>query len=122
MKLLVCIFLLLFANVSHSQFALLLQKAHVVLPECFTSTGVDRETIKKYAEGNSDINDSNFKCFVKCVFEKLKFMTEDGEILKDNIISDTLQNNLNKCDDIQNDDPCEVAFQLMNCFTVQDSN
>ncbi|KAK5647193.1 hypothetical protein RI129_002085 [Pyrocoelia pectoralis] len=111
------IILLLLIKFSIPQFSLLLNKAHLVLPDCISSTGVDPQLVKKSTEGLESIDDPSYKCFVKCVFVKLKFMTDDGDIVEDNIMADKLQVSLYNCKGVKANDTCETAFQLIQCFT-----
>ncbi|KAK4885854.1 hypothetical protein RN001_002125 [Aquatica leii] len=87
MKLLVCIFCLILPNISHPQFSMLFHKAYIIFPDCITTTGVDKESIAKSYDGIANINDPNFKCFIKCLFVKLEFLKETGEVIKENIIA-----------------------------------
>ncbi|EDW74834.1 Odorant-binding protein 56g-5 [Drosophila willistoni] len=93
---------------------------------CMTEHGV---TIKDFADLKSgatkpeDASD-NIKCATQCLVVKLGFMDEESNILTENVkakfdstpMENTVMEALSKCGGIKGVNPCDTAFQIMNCL------
>lgn len=107
------------------------QKAKLVehYKQCTESTGVDKELVNKARQGEF-VDDPKLKEFFNCMFMKIGFLNEAGEIQVD-VMKEKMPSDVNKdeaekvfaaCKDKKGNSPTDTAFELYKCYWESTSN
>ncbi|XP_065088906.1 general odorant-binding protein 56d-like [Ochlerotatus camptorhynchus] len=89
---------------------------------CVKETGVPGKNALRVLKGNFVDESYEVKCFVKCMFNRVGFINDDNELMKDLLIEKIRQNLeeeeadqlIEKCN-MTNDDINELAFAMYRC-------
>ncbi|XP_043286952.1 general odorant-binding protein 83a-like [Venturia canescens] len=98
------------------------QMAQVLHDACVEETGVQERLIEECRKGVFS-EDSNLKCYIKCLMTKVPLMTEDGDIDEDFIIKvmpaefkEIAIPVVRACGTVKGADHCETAFLTNKCW------
>ncbi|CAG9825400.1 unnamed protein product [Phaedon cochleariae] len=93
--------------------------------ECISQTGCSEDLISKVRAGDF-AEDNKLKCYMKCIFEELGVIGDDGkidvpgllEILPEDIRS-TARPIFEKCGTVAGSDGCDSMFQTHKCYYAE---
>ncbi|CRK88150.1 CLUMA_CG001935, isoform A [Clunio marinus] len=99
--------------------------------ECSDEIGFSFEDGLKLLHGDLTHRDDKAKCFVHCVFKKEGFINEQNQPEKDFIVNhskdivkfslDDLTKVIEKCSKFPHENPCENAYELLECYHEEEA-
>ncbi|RLZ02132.1 Odorant binding protein 6 [Cephus cinctus] len=117
-----CVFFLLGFGNSHGVSDEMMEMAKMLHDSCVSETGVDEGLIEKCRDGVFT-EDSNLKCYIKCIMDQVSGMTDDGEVDEETVISmlpEEMQSEtaptIRECGTVRGSDNCDTAFQTHKCY------
>ncbi|XP_006617095.1 general odorant-binding protein 83a-like [Apis laboriosa] len=91
--------------------------------DCRKESKVSWVALKKMKAGDMEQDDQNLKCYLKCFMTKHGILDKNAEVDVQKALrhlprsmQDSTKKLFNKCKSIQNEDPCEKAYQLVKCY------
>ncbi|XP_049853474.1 general odorant-binding protein 83a-like [Schistocerca gregaria] len=94
--------------------------------KCRGSTGVPREMLHRYADGET-VDDDDFKCYLKCIMIEFNSLSEDGVfVLEEELenippeIKEEGHRVVHSCKHINHDEACQTAYQIHQCYKQSD--
>ncbi|XP_072387614.1 general odorant-binding protein 69a-like [Diabrotica undecimpunctata] len=94
--------------------------------ECVSQTGVGEDVIEKAKSGDF-VEDPKLKCYMKCVFDEIGVITDDGKIDVEGalaILPDDMKDIatpvITKCGTQAGADVCEAIFNTLKCYYDMD--
>nr|ALR72508.1 odorant binding protein 20 [Colaphellus bowringi] len=95
--------------------------------ECISQTGATEDMIVNARNGDFS-EDNKLKCYMKCVFEELGVLDDDGKVDIDGILAmlpdeykDVATTVFNKCGTQAGTDVCDAIFQTHKCYYAANS-
>lgn len=95
-----------------------MQKLKTDAEACLKESHADKELVQKLFTDHEFTEDNNLKCFVKCLYLKLNFMSESGEFDAAEIQKNVHSVNgavIERCTALKGTDLCDTAFIVAKC-------
>jgi hypothetical protein len=101
-----------------------LEKGEQFAKECMAEVGTNPFAVRALTQGDFSNNSDSTKCFTKCFFQKAGFMDEAGNLNEEAIVDklsvdqpkEKIVEIVNKCKTIKEDNPCDFAFKVYECY------
>ncbi|KAF5297534.1 hypothetical protein FQR65_LT09965 [Abscondita terminalis] len=98
------------------------------IDECVKEIKIDRGIVESFYKDGVPNPDKNLKCFLHCLYVKIKILNENGDVNVDemkNVVLPLAKDKtkamalIEECSKIKEDDKCETAFAIEECFTPE---
>ncbi|KAF2903876.1 hypothetical protein ILUMI_02294 [Ignelater luminosus] len=94
-------------------------------PDCVAASGADPDVIDQEIRNSKFAEDQATKCFWGCFYKKLNLISENDEVLEDNIKKyigvadkDAAEKIFHKCVHFRGSDYCETATGISRCVST----
>nr|WKF45138.1 odorant-binding protein 5 [Podabrus annulatus] len=83
---------------------------------CIKESHVNKDLVNKFVENKELSDDQHFKCYLKCLLEKVNVLSNTGDLNRELAEELTGKGELEKCRIERKENPCDTAVLFVKCF------